>query len=156
MRVAGSVALCAALLTATAALPDSLTYHNDRFGTEVTFPAEVFSRAEPAPDNGDGMTWKAGDGASLAVFGSLNVDALSPADYLDQQIGWLAKGTDVAYRRAGKDWAVVSGTQGETAFYQRFAFGADAVHSVLLRYPVSGKAEYDPLAGPIAGSLRGP
>ena len=49
MRVAGSVALCAALLTATAALPDSLTYHNDRFGTEVTFPAEVFSRAEPAP-----------------------------------------------------------------------------------------------------------
>ena len=40
MRVAGSVALCAALLTATAALPDSLTYHNDRFGTEVTFPAE--------------------------------------------------------------------------------------------------------------------
>lgn len=145
------VAIAAA---ATPSLADEMRYTNARFGTSIAFPAEIFSQAMEPPANGDGMTWRSSDGASLAVFGQNNALEMSPKDLVadaDQP------GVSVTYSRAGKDWAVVSGTQGGTIFYQRFELGAnDVIHSVLLRYPAARKATYDLLVGPIAATLDGP
>ncbi len=154
IAVAAGAVLAVSL--APAASADSLTYRNDRFGVEVTFPADLFDGQEPPPANGDGMTFTAGDGGSLAAYGGFNVDGLGPRAYLDQQIGWMPQGTAVTYQRVGAGWAVVSGTQGDTIFYQRFEFDHDVVRAVLLRYPRSARAKYDPAVGPIANSLRGP
>ena len=149
-----SFALVAALLCASPVIAGEKHYSNQRFGTSVSFPAEIFSRASIPPANGDGMTWFSTDGASLAVFGGYNVLSQSPGDLIAEAAG---PGVTITYSRAGKDWAVVSGTEGEDIFYQRSEFGADdVVHSVILRYPASLKAKYDPLVGPIAASLDGP
>ena len=149
-----SFALVAALLCAAPVIAGEKHYSNQRFGTSVRFPAEIFSRASIPPANGDGMTWFSTDGASLAVFGGYNVLSHSPGDLIAEAAG---PGVTITYSRAGKDWAVVSGIEGEDIFYQRSEFGADdVVHSVILRYPARLKAKYDPLVGPIAASLDGP
>jgi len=149
--------LAAMLGAASPAFADSLTYTNARFGTHVTFPAELFETREEPPANGDGMKWTSSDGGSMGVFGSWNVTELSPADYLQQLIDFRGGEDDITYKRAGKDWVVISGTQGPDIFYERHEFGAQsAIHSVVLTYPRSLEAKYNPAVGPIANSLGGP
>lgn len=148
------LALVAALLCASPAAAGEMHYSNPRFGTSVSFPAEIFSRASIPPANGDGMTWFSADGASLAVFGGYNVLAQSPRDLIGEA---AAPGVTITYSRAGEDWAVVSGTEDEDIFYRRSEFGADdVIHTLVLRYPARLKAKYDRLVGPIAASLDGP
>lgn len=138
-----------------AALADSLTYANSRFGTTLTFPAELFDQRMEPPANGDGMTWTAADGGSLAVYGSNNALDATPQQLIEQMAD--SPGVEVTYSKAGKDWAVVSGFEEGLIFYQRFEFGGDGViHSMLLRYPEAQRGRYDPLVGDIAGTLAGP
>ncbi len=153
---ARAASLAAALAAGVSpALADTLTYTNSRFGTSVTFPAEVFGERMDPPQNGDGMTWTAPDGGSLAVFAFNNALAVTPETLADENEG--RDDVDVTYRRVGKDWVVLSGYEKGMIFYQRFEFGADdVIHSVLLKYPQSARETYDDLAGPIAGSLQGP
>ena len=66
-----SAALVACAL-ASPAIAKPFTYTNARFGTSVTFPDDVFTGQAEPPENGDGMTFLAEDGASLAVYGSNN------------------------------------------------------------------------------------
>lgn len=149
-----AILVAAIVLAATPSLADEMRYTNARFGTSIAFPAEIFSQAMEPPANGDGMTWRSSDGASLAVFGQNNALEMSPKDLIAEA---SQPGVMITYSRAGKDWAVVSGTQDGTIFYQRFELGADdVIHSVLLRYPAARKATYDPLVGPIAATLDGP
>lgn len=153
-----AAALVLAALVAGPAAADSLTYRNDRFGTTVAFPAEIFRTAMEPPENGDGMTFLADDGASIAVYGFNNALMVSPDGLADQAGDPQGRPRfTVTYRRVGKDWAVVSGLDGGDVFYQRFEFGAgDVIHAMLMRYPASAKSAYDPLVGPIAASLSGP
>jgi len=46
------------------------TFFNDRFGTTIEYPARFKPRRPP--DNTDGQSFEADDGAELAVWGSLN------------------------------------------------------------------------------------
>ena len=148
------LALIAALACAFPAAAGEMRYVNPRFGTSVIFPAEIFPRASTPPANGDGMTWFSADGASLAVFGAYNVLSQSPRELIAEAAG---PGITITYSRTGKDWAVVSGTEGAEIFYRRSEFGKDdIVHSLVLRYPAHLKAKFDPLVGPIAASLDGP
>ena len=152
MRPAFLVAAVVSFTTPCAA--DEMRYTNARFGTSIAFPAEIFAQAMEPPANGDGMTWRSADGASLSVYGQYNVLEKSPKDLIAEA---AQPGVSVTYSRAGKDWAVVSGTDNNTIFYQRSEFGADdTIHSVLLRYPATQKAIYDPLVGPIVATLDGP
>ncbi|MGD9915893.1 MAG: hypothetical protein AB7S80_17585 [Rhizobiaceae bacterium] len=154
-RLAALHAAVLALLVAAPAHADSLTYVNERFGTTVTFPAELFDTRLRPPDNGDGMTWTSPDGASLAVYGTNNVRDLDPAGLADE-VG-ATPGVEITYRKVGKGWAVVSGFQDGLIFYQRFEFGADnVIHVVLIKYPKAQHARYDHASGEIAGSLGGP
>lgn len=142
--------LCALTLSASA---QPFTYTNARFGTSATFPDEVFTRQAEPPANGDGMTFLAPDGASLAVYGSNNTLEQTPVQLAD----FASEGLSVTYRKVGKDWVVLSGRDGGEVFYQRFEFGKDdVIHAFLLKYPATAKAKYDPLVGAIAHSLEGP
>lgn len=143
-----------ATLAASPALADLLTYENSRFGTRVTFPAELFDTRMDPPANGDGMAWTSSEGASLSVYAGNNALMVDEA-------GLLADRTDghpgIAYSAKGPGWVVVSGIEEGTIFYQRFEFGADdVIHSVLLRYPSSLGTTFDPLVGPIMESLEKP
>jgi hypothetical protein len=153
-------AALALILTLTAlhgaALAES--YLNPRFGTSVTFPETVFTQPQPAPENGDGQRWRSADGAELTVFGSYNVLDQKPAAFHAELVAARKASTDLTYSRAGDNWAVVSGFDGSQVYYEKYLFGQgkEIIHAVILRYPKSLKAEYDPLVGPIANSLAGP
>ena len=143
----------AALLLPSAALADIVTHENARFGTRASFPAELFQSRMELPTNSDGITWTAEDGGSLAIYGMYNALMVSPSELLEETAGE----TPLTYSNSGEDWAVASGVEDGTVFYQRWLFGSDdVIHAILLRYPVGLKDKYDPLAGPIAESLSGP
>ena len=148
--------LVSVALAAAPALADTLTYGNARFGTSLSFPAEVFSDQMEAPANGDGMTWLSADGASLAVYASNNALNLSPTEFADQASQGQGE-FEVTYRRVADDWVVLSGYEEGKIFYYRFEFGADSViHAMLLKYPPTLRDKYDPLTGKLGSSLEGP
>lgn len=153
--------LLTAAIVIAAAIPaaaDMLTYENSRFGTSVTFPLDVFDQIEQAPENGDGRTFSSEDGAELSIFGSNNAEGLTPDGLIDRLTGvGQDSGMPVEYKASGNSWAVVSGYDGDTIYYERHEFGAnDIIHTVSMRYPRDLRDEYDPLVKPIVRSLSGP
>ncbi|OHV88192.1 hypothetical protein [Mesorhizobium sp. ORS 3428] len=145
-----------AVVTATA-VAKPFTYVNARFGTACTFPDEIFSDRLPEPENGDGQQWLSTDGASLTCSGIYNIDNDTPKSFVTGERANTGPGYKVTYSKTGKNWAVLSGIKGDKVFYDRRLFGKDGViRSVWVEYPASLKAKYDPLAGSIAASLRGP
>jgi hypothetical protein len=154
--LAGFLGLVSAVgLTAAAFATLPFTYTNERFGTSATFPREIFSEQQPPPENGDGLAWKSRDGASIAIFGSYNVMEDTPKT-LDAS-GRTLPGRRVTYSKTGRNWLVQSGFQDGQVFYERQLISpSQVIHAVLIKYPPSLKAKYDPLVGPIAGSLKGP
>ncbi|KQU70010.1 hypothetical protein ASC75_07700 [Aminobacter sp. DSM 101952] len=146
-------AILLALSLAAPAMAEPFIYTNARFGTSVTFPLEVFTSRAGEPANGDGMTFLAPDGASLAVYGSNNALDQTPEQLAD----FSSEGATITYRKVGKDWVVLSGHDGPDIFYHRLKFGRDGViHAFLLKYPATTRSKYDPLVGAIADSLVGP
>ncbi|MGF7005112.1 hypothetical protein [Aminobacter sp. BE322] len=147
-----SAALVACAL-ASPAIAKPFTYTNARFGTSVTFPDDVFTGQAEPPENGDGMTFLAEDGASLAVYGSNNALEQSPKQLAD----FVSGGHDVTYRKVGSNWVVLSGRDGDEIFYHRLELGRRGViHAFLLKYPASARKKYDALVSPLASSLEGP
>ncbi|MDP3898423.1 MAG: hypothetical protein Q8Q62_17270 [Mesorhizobium sp.] len=148
----------AAAAAASTAFAEDFRYRNDRFGTTLTVPVDVFTIQLPGPENGDGQAWRARDGAELFVYGAYNVLEQT----LDELCSDVASGGDarveITYRRVADDWCVVSGTAGRTIFYERHEFGLDeeVIHSLAMRYPAALRGRYDPLVGPIATSLGSP
>lgn len=136
---------------------DDVTYSNDRFGTSVTFPAELFDQRMEPPVNGDGMTWTSRDGASIAVWGTNNALDLTPQSLAELETARDTPRYDVTYHRVGSDWLVLSGYDEGLIFYERFVFGSnDVIHGVLVKYPASLRSTFDPLVGSIASSLKAP
>lgn len=153
-----AIALSSLLAIATAtAIAKPFTYVNARFGTSCTFPDEVFSDRLPEPENGDGQQWLSADGASLTCSGIDNIDNDTPKSFVDGEKANTGPGYKITYGKTGKNWAVLSGIKDDKVFYERRLFGKDGViRTVWIEYPSSLKAKYDPLAGVIAKSLRGP
>lgn len=157
MRLHGLVyaLMLSVVLSGASALAANAVYVNDRFGTSVAYPGDVFTTMQAPPDNDDGQTWLSPDGATLTVFAEYNVFEETPKSLV---AGAKADSSrEITYSRYGPDWAVVSGFDGDDVFYERYLFGAqDVIHTVIIRYPKTVKAKYDPLVGAIASSLKGP
>ena len=136
---------------------DTITYVNDRFGTTLSFPVELFDRRDELPVNGDGARFRNDSGAEIAVWGQLNVLDYTPESYEKFLREAEPLDSTITYRASGKDWLMLSGLDAGTVFYQRHEFSAEQViHSFEIRYPVSAKDRFDPLIGAIAASLDGP
>ncbi|MAZ17087.1 MAG: hypothetical protein CL535_12255 [Ahrensia sp.] len=152
------LAVLLVVLGTAAAQADSLTYVNDRFGTTLTFPVDIFDRIDPPPANGDGRRFRSEDGAELAAYGQFNTLDQTPDTLIQWETGMVKEnGGSVTYSASGKDWAVISGKQGGDTFYRRHEFSSDGsvIHSMEMRYPALASSIYDNLVGQIAGSLEG-
>jgi hypothetical protein len=146
-------ALLAILPRPAAAAAEWSHYANPRFGTFMEYPSARFE-ALPPPENGDGQSFKARDGAKLAIFGSYNIDESTPASY-ETFLRWDDSGkyAHVTYRASGDDWLVLSGLRGGDVFYEKYLFRGDTVHGLVITYPQALKAEYNPVAARVAKSL---
>lgn len=131
-------------------------YANARFGYEICYPADLLT-AQPEADNGDGRKFTGTSGAELAVWGGYNVLEQD----MDALIGDLAdEGAAVTYRRATKDWAVVSGRKNGDVFYAKVLLERNAVDDVdtvrnfRLTYPAGEAKTYDAVVARLAKCFR--
>jgi serine/threonine-protein kinase len=130
------------------------TYRNARFGTTVEYPAR-FRPGRP-PENDDGLSFTAADGATLSVWGSFNAlehDVAGLETFLRES---LDGGERITYRAAGRNWLVLSGTHGERIFYRRYVLSHrdEIINAFAIGYPAGVAAGYDPIVARIARSLR--
>jgi hypothetical protein len=162
MMLARSAALAAfawwlvALAGPAGAADRWVVYANDRYGTTVSYPTPRFAM-QPPPENDDGRTLIAADGAEILVFAGYNVlnetlaaarAALTGPDY-----------ARTTYRAGARAWYVVSGfrTIGgvESVFYEKTILSNDAgvFHHLIVTYPAALKGLYDPIAARVAESF---
>ncbi len=129
-------------------------YENARFGTQLSYPSRRFTERSES-ENGDGVTLRAADGATLRVFGARNIEQLTAAAYVGSVTAGNSRYRHVSYRRVGRDFAVLSGTVGSTTYYERYAFGdpSSVVHAFVLEYPRAARATYEAIIPRMSRSL---
>jgi hypothetical protein len=142
----------------TSSTPNWRTYQNDRYGTTIDYP-DLF-KAEPPPDNDDGRRFKSADGAEFAVFASYGALDFDLAGYQKYILEKLGPGKAVTYQAHGEDWFVISGTEGDGIFYERYrlshgkAMADGFVEGFVMSYPAALKQAYDPIVARMAKSFR--
>ena len=131
-----------------------LTYHNDRYGTTIDYPGQF--KPEPPPDADDGRKFKDAQGAEFAVYASYNALDFDLAKYQDFILKNLDPGEAVTYQAQGGNWFVVSGTKGDSIFYERhlLSHGGQMTEAFSITYPAAAKLSYDPMVARMAKSLR--
>ena len=147
-----AIALLAFAAAATAA-PQYRTYANERFGTTADVPADW--KADPPPENSDGLRFRSPDArASITVSGMLNI-----ADTVEEAMKFYEEpreGETITYRHREPRALVVSGTHGDTIFYEKHVLSCrdEIWNNVYIVYPAAEKAAYDALVTHVARSLR--
>jgi hypothetical protein len=128
-------------------------YANARFGTRLLYPADMFGRGVE-PDNGDGISFRAADGGTLAIFGRWNVERESP-DQFAQRVTPAPAYRQLDYRLVRPTFVILSGFRGNRVYYERYAFsGRDgAIHAFVLEYPAARRARYEPIIARMSASL---
>jgi len=158
MRTLSAVAVVLVLAAAPAAADDAWrTYQNDRYGTTIDYPASF--KPLPPPDNDDGRKFESADGANFSVFASYALD-FDLNTYRDFILKNLDAGKVVTYqaqgRSNGNDWFVISGTKGDTIFYQRYLLShrGEMTEGFVMSYPAALKQAYDPIVARMAKSFH--
>lgn len=131
------------------------TYKNPRFGTQGIYPADLFKPLDP-PANGAGQGFESKDGASLVIQGMFNsLDDKSPKALAREYYG-ADSHPNVSYESSGKDWFVLSGTRGDTIYYEKVILSCkgDVVNALTIEYPASKKQRYDGLVGRIEKAFK--
>ena len=149
-------AVILAVATGTAAAQQRwTTYANPRFGTTIDYPADLFARPDPPPENGDGQAFRSRDGrARLAVWGAYNAGHDSPQQYVAQIV---EPEGGITYRQITARHFVVSGLRKGDIFYQRCNFAAppgDVIDCFEATYPPADKAAMDAVVARLSRSLR--
>ena len=154
-------ALVAAVLafgTIGALADDWRLYQNERYGTTIEYPPSF--KPLPPPDNNDGRKFESADGGAFSVFASFNALDYSLVEYRDSILKNLDAGSVVTYQAQsqtdGDDWFVISGTKGDDIFYEkhRLSYRGEMIESLVISYPASLKATYDPIVARMAKSFR--
>ena len=124
------------------------TYRNSRFNLALTYPADVFAY-DVGPPTENARTFVSRDGrAMLRIFTADNVTGAMLAQYrrLRMEEGYAGAAFDQVKQR--KFGFLLSGTQGEEAFYERVTSSCEgrAIHGWQLIFPVSQRTLYDLVA----------
>lgn len=134
-------------------------YVNPRFKYGIDYPG--FMRADPEPDNADGLHFRSHDGQSeLTVYGqseyaTVDGSAWTIAKLKEDAIANRRQDKDtITYQRAGKDWFVLSGYSGDKIYYFKAMIHGGNVKCFELKYPKSRKQEFDPIVNRIVSSFR--
>lgn len=127
-------------------------YVNDRFGTAIDYPADLFEMLPP-PDNDDGRSFAVRNGeGGFFVFASYNVFEWTLAELLEDDLASGDYGS-VTYRRTGDDWYVLSGHRGDDIFYRKVILAGDVIHFFEATYPRAQRKSFDPVIARMAKSL---
>ena len=130
-------------LLAQVAPPAYKTYHNQRFGYRVDYPASL--RPQPEAGNGDGRRFVSADGQTvLSAFASY--DALDGGLAAYRRIareGWQEKKAVFTLDQPTRTGYVLSGRASGRIFYERTVLREHTLTTFIWEYPVANKAAMD-------------
>jgi hypothetical protein len=151
-EIQGSKPCPAAALPGSAAQDSHVwkTYTNDRFGFSVCYPSDLL-QLEAAPDNNDGQTFTASDGAKIAAWGSWNATDQTLADSAREDERSLGH---VTYKAIREGFYVISGRKGDQIFYKRTALANGKFSSVELTYPAADNALWNAISAHVSQCFR--
>ena len=133
-------------------LKDWSTLGSERFGFLIAYPGNIFAPRE----NGDaveGHVLVSRDGAARLVVAAFENDSQSTLDdYRQQLLAENYTGAKIDYAPVKDKWFVLSGTRGDTHFYERVSFtcGGKLINSWALLYPANARSTYDRVVEAIA------
>ena len=156
MQVSWSALILGATITSALAKDDHTwtTYANDRFGVSICYPADLV-HAEPPPENDDGRSFVAKDGAKIATWGSYNALASSLAESAQEDVKRLAGSAgQVTYEIVRKDFYVLSGRNGGMVFYNRTALSHGTYSSIEITYPAGDSKIWSGITAHISKCFR--
>jgi hypothetical protein len=131
-------------------------YRNERFGFELAYPSAVFEPGE-APEGGQGMIFVSRDGAAqLLVSAGQNTTGETLGSYRRFVLNKSYRDARIAYAPVRSSWFVLSGTNGDTMFYERITFrcGGKMIYGWQMTYPVAERQIYDPIVEAVHRSYR--
>ena len=134
------------------------TYRNERFGTRIEYPRAIFSPLPP-PANGDGLKFKARDGAEFTISASHNVLSYTAAS-LERSLHRAEPGdadlyANVSFRLSRPNLLVLSGLRTGMVYYEKFLLSDDGgiIHHFAIAYPATAKGIYDPIVERMSKSM---
>lgn len=123
--------------------PGYESYSNSRFGFVVDVP-RAFT-AMPAPDNGDGMSWRLGDIAAMTASGMNWVLEEAPPCEKTPHVSGFKKTKTSCWR---------TGVVGDFIYWERWELQHDVLSSLRFQYKVSMKDAMDPVVTHVAHSWK--
>lgn len=126
-------------------------YHAER-GFTIAYPGDVFTLSADAK-SADGNVLVSRDGKAKLLIGAFdNESAFTLAAYHDYLKETSYAGARIDYDRMREKWFVISGTRGDTMFYERVTFtcGGKLVNSWVMLYPVAERVFYDRVVEAVA------
>ena len=154
----GCAAVLAGLLASEApaqerGAPDWRTYSNPEFGTQVQFPAGLFSVSEGRPKQGSGQWLRTADGrAQFSVYSMRNDQGHTPASYLRNNL--QVSRQSLYYQRVAPNFFAISANHGSSIYYSRCNFVRSIIHCVYVIYPRQEKQAWDGTVTRISRTLR--
>jgi hypothetical protein len=136
--------------------PSTETYRNERFGFELAYPSAVFEPSEE-PEGGQGMAFTSRDGAAkLLVSAGQNTTGETLGSYRRFVLSKSYRDARIDYAPVRSSWFVLSGTNGDTMFYERITFrcGGRMIYGWQMTYPVAERQIYDPIVEAVHRSYR--
>lgn len=131
-------------------------YRNERFGFQLSYPSAVFEPGEE-PEGGQGMVFQSRDGAAqLLVSAGRNATGETLGSYRRFVLSKTYANARIAYAPVRSSWFVLSGTNGDTMFYERITFrcGGKMIYGWQMTYPVAKRETYDPIVEAVHRSYR--
>jgi hypothetical protein len=149
IRIVSVLALVASLSLSSGAKADWFqplengwtTYVNERFGTILDYPSDLFV-TEGAYDDG-GFRFVSAE-AALEVQAAENTSGETAAD-LRQRLLASGRYDEVTYQPSGSTWFVLSGYREDRIFYEKYIFRGGVVHAFAVEFPTAAKPVYAPM-----------
>jgi len=137
------------------AAPDWKVY-SDQAGTNVDYPAGIFTQDAGAVPRGEGRELRsADDRARLMIYIEPNRERRTPARFIKTEMA--APRSELEYRRIADRFFAISGVVGDQVYYSRCNFPSGAagpIHCIYIAYPEKEKRMWDAIVTRISRSLR--
>ena len=159
IRVGAVAALCFTPVLAQGQrleVNDWQVFSDPQFGTQVDYPADVFSQSGGKSERGIGERFRTSDGqAVLEVYSLPNDPPVTPEGFLRANL--QTPRNELEYQRITPSFFAISNVRDDVIYYSRCNFSRSPqplISCVDLKYPKDQKRAWDDVVTRISRSLR--
>jgi hypothetical protein len=152
----GTLVVCWASLAGAASQGSVIDYRNERFGFSLSVPGDVFVAGTPRNPEVGGLWISRDRQARLLAVAGRNETGETLQSYRTFVMRESYGSASFGYAPVRDDWFVLSGIQGDQAFYERVDFVCNGryIYGWQIMYPATERQRYDRVVQAIHRSYR--